>query len=508
MATEAENSLAMTVSTPSGGEASASSSGNQEPLPLTVVVKKKRNLPGMPDPDAEVIALSPKTLMATNRFVCEICNKGFQRDQNLQLHRRGHNLPWKLRQRANKEVRKRVYVCPEVSCVHHDPSRALGDLTGIKKHFCRKHGEKKWKCEKCSKKYAVQSDWKAHLKTCGTKEYRCECGTVFSRRDSFVTHRAFCEALAEESCRDPIKPTDDIKRQKLAESPLPLICAAPPSQKTELQENSVVALHQNPHPASVDGSSNSSNKITGAFSNVYGSPSGGTLHQNPPPASVDGGNSSSKITGAFNSVFSSPLGGNSQPRTSAFSDLVCSASLTSTSVMEPPILCLSSNSSFTLFGTSSQDGPQYARPSQPAMSATALLQKAAEMGAASSNSSFLQGLGLSTASSLGQQESLRWNPENEANTASESASIGHGLGYMTGGGVNLRELMLGPSLLFGSKDTHDFLGLQIGLGGGSSTPRVGGAPALVSSIGGSNILDGAAGTSSSIREGSSEVKTE
>lgn len=175
--------------------------------------KKKRNLPGTPgtlilhhiiillffwfrvplcfvsngigilttDPDAEVIALSPKTLMATNRFICEICNKGFQRDQNLQLHRRGHNLPWKLRQRSNKEVRKKVYICPEKTCVHHDPSRALGDLTGIKKHFSRKHGEKKWKCDKCSKKYAVQSDWKAHTKTCGTREYKCDCGNQFSR---------------------------------------------------------------------------------------------------------------------------------------------------------------------------------------------------------------------------------------------------------------------------------------------------------------------------------------
>lgn len=128
-----------------------------------------------------MIALSPKTLMATNRFLCEICGKGFQRDQNLQLHRRGHNLPWKLKQRTSKEVRKRVYVCPEKTCVHHHPSRALGDLTGIKKHFCRKHGEKKWKCEKCSKRYAVQSDWKAHSKTCGTREYKCDCGTIFSR---------------------------------------------------------------------------------------------------------------------------------------------------------------------------------------------------------------------------------------------------------------------------------------------------------------------------------------
>ncbi|KAG2267415.1 hypothetical protein Bca52824_061970 [Brassica carinata] len=162
---------------------------------------KKKNLPGNPDPEAEVIALSPTTLMATNRFLCEICGKGFQRDQNLQLHRRGHNLPWKLKQRTTKEVRKRVYVCPEKSCVHHHPTRALGDLTGIKKHFCRKHGEKKWKCEKCSKRYAVQSDWKAHSKTCGTREYRCDCGTIFSRRDSFITHRAFCDALAEETAR-------------------------------------------------------------------------------------------------------------------------------------------------------------------------------------------------------------------------------------------------------------------------------------------------------------------
>ncbi|XP_015689076.2 protein indeterminate-domain 7 [Oryza brachyantha] len=164
--------------------------------------KRKRSLPGNPDPEAEVVALSPATLMATNRFVCEICGKGFQRDQNLQLHRRGHNLPWKLKQRGSKEaVRKKVYICPEASCVHHDPSRALGDLTGIKKHFFRKHGEKKWKCDKCSKKYAVHSDWKAHSKICGTREYKCDCGTIFSRRDSFITHRAFCDALTEESAK-------------------------------------------------------------------------------------------------------------------------------------------------------------------------------------------------------------------------------------------------------------------------------------------------------------------
>ncbi|XP_066391106.1 uncharacterized protein [Miscanthus floridulus] len=192
---------------PTDPEAGPEQEAPAEAVPLAAAapapVKKKRNLPGTPDPDAEVIALSPGTLLATNRFVCEVCGKGFQRDQNLQLHRRGHNLPWRLRQRGPGAAppRRRVYVCPEPGCVHHSPARALGDLTGIKKHFCRKHGEKRWACPRCGKRYAVQADLKAHAKTCGTREYRCDCGTLFTRRDSFVTHRAFCGALGEETGR-------------------------------------------------------------------------------------------------------------------------------------------------------------------------------------------------------------------------------------------------------------------------------------------------------------------
>ncbi|XAR48261.1 hypothetical protein NMG60_11031018 [Bertholletia excelsa] len=189
----------LAVQSSNGSPNNPAENGGSSSTPASTISKKKRNLPGNPDPDAEVVALSPRTLMATNRYICEVCHKGFQRDQNLQLHRRGHNLPWKLKQRPTTQVKKRVYICPEPSCVHHDPSRALGDLTGIKKHFCRKHGEKKWKCDKCSKRYAVQSDWKAHSKICGTREYRCDCGTIFSRKDSFVTHRAFCDALTEEN---------------------------------------------------------------------------------------------------------------------------------------------------------------------------------------------------------------------------------------------------------------------------------------------------------------------
>ncbi|CAO2173087.1 unnamed protein product [Urochloa humidicola] len=156
--------------------------------------KKKRRPAGTPDPDAEVVSLSPRTLLESDRYVCEICGQGFQRDQNLQMHRRRHKVPWKLLKReAWEAARKRVFVCPEPSCLHHDPAHALGDLVGIKKHFRRKHsGHRQWACARCSKAYAVHSDYKAHLKTCGTRGHTCDCGRVFSRVESFIEHQDTC----------------------------------------------------------------------------------------------------------------------------------------------------------------------------------------------------------------------------------------------------------------------------------------------------------------------------
>ncbi|KAK7269346.1 hypothetical protein RIF29_22071 [Crotalaria pallida] len=313
------------------------SNTNSQPPPS---VKRKRSLPGNPDPSAEVIALSPNSLMATNRFVCEICNKGFQRDQNLQLHRRGHNLPWKLKQRTSTEVRKRVYVCPEPSCVHHNPARALGDLTGIKKHFCRKHGEKKWKCDKCSKKYAVQSDWKAHSKICGTREYKCDCGTLFSRRDSFITHRAFCDALAEENH----KANEGVQLSKMGSNlqsqiqlPVPNLVPSLP-----INTNNIIP---NPTPQIGVGTSSSSSE----FNNNNHSHSDHKQHNHHPLSS----------SLPINPATTQPFNNNNMAMRNS-----------------SPSLQLSSNLLAAHEGSSSL------------MSATALLQKAAQMGASvSSNNS-------------------------------------------------------------------------------------------------------------------------
>nr|XP_029120205.1 protein indeterminate-domain 6, chloroplastic-like [Elaeis guineensis] len=124
------------------------------------------------DPTAEVVALSPERLLATGVYVCGVCKRGFERDQNLQLHKRSHNLVVSLKKSGTHKKRKRVYVCPEPSCVYHDPTRALGDITGIKKHYLRKHCSRRWRCENCGKMYAVEADMKVHFNRCSTGNFR------------------------------------------------------------------------------------------------------------------------------------------------------------------------------------------------------------------------------------------------------------------------------------------------------------------------------------------------
>ncbi|OEL27318.1 Zinc finger protein MAGPIE [Dichanthelium oligosanthes] len=489
-------------------------------LPLAAAapatVKKKRNLPGTPDPDAEVIALSPGTLLATNRFVCEVCGKGFQRDQNLQLHRRGHNLPWRLRQRGPGAAppRRRVYVCPESGCVHHSPARALGDLTGIKKHFCRKHGEKRWACPRCGKRYAVQADLKAHAKTCGTREYRCDCGTLFTRRDSFVTHRAFCGALVEETGRvvappappsprppDLEAPEENVDKDKekgqeeeenedsaVAEveqpqrveapapevqqripspPPLPQRIPSPPPLPQQpprrpsppplpkepprrpsppplpkepqlfpsplpfpLEQRPVVAVVPNVDEPEVvaettvttmtakledeadqdeDTCFQEADQYKEAeleVSNLLDKDTPMLPCFLPSPSEAIGTDGSSTTCGAGGSVSNSIA-----PSTTAntFAGLFASATTSTTSQsrslrdligVDPTFLCLAIGAPSSLFPQTSASNPgSFAPPPAPHMSATALLQKAAEVGASQSSSSFLKEFGLASSSS-------------------------------------------------------------------------------------------------------------
>ncbi|XWS68701.1 hypothetical protein CRYUN_Cryun04dG0113900 [Craigia yunnanensis] len=421
------------------------------------VSKKKRNLPGTPDPEAEVIALSPKTLMATNRFLCEICGKGFQRDQNLQLHRRGHNLPWKLKQRTTKEPRKRVYVCPEKTCVHHHPSRALGDLTGIKKHFCRKHGEKKWKCEKCSKRYAVQSDWKAHSKTCGTREYKCDCGTLFSRRDSFITHRAFCDALAEETARVNAASsmhslaTNNINYHPMG-NPLGLGMAQqfssifkPISSNDETidQTRRGISLWMGQVSQGHDSIGKSLEEI-----HQFGSVNSGSIYSDPLVSTSNPPASDYQLNWMF---------GNKVSSSNNADELTCtSLPLNNVKENEPQLVSIPS-----LFSTQHHSHPT---PSAN-MSATALLQKAAQIGATSTDTSFLGSFGTKCSNSH-VQDGNRYSGLYASNTP--PTTLGSNLENSANDISTLNQLQMYPAKRRHTQNedstggqTRDFLGVGV-----------------------------------------------
>ncbi|KAI3737018.1 hypothetical protein L2E82_27011 [Cichorium intybus] len=486
-----EHSSAMAVSGTSVEATECASGGNQtEPPSEMLPPKRKRNLPGTPDPDAEVIALSPNSLLATNRFICDICNKGFQRDQNLQLHRRGHNLPWKLKQRTGNEIRKRVYVCPEKSCVHHDPLRALGDLTGIKKHFSRKHGEKKWTCQRCTKKYAVQSDWKAHMKICGSKEYRCDCGSLFSRRDSFITHRAFCDALAHESARAQpptlatISNSDQPVQQSFpTEEPvLHPSCSPPPPPLTPSTDvlspvNSIQSAEPPENATSV--------KWSGAETATYlATTTTATTVSTATTATVSGG-STSNSTSVFASIFASPT--TVEPISLSLSSSLYLSNTTNPSLFPPPDHDLQH---------------QHYRQYLPALSATALLQKAAQMGAKSSNTSFLHALGLALPSSSSgnhQQETTdggHWSNVQMKQERDDNSRLALGLLSATTTTSNLTDLMMGPP----APTTLDFLG--VGMGGGNRVSS-GGLSAYFTSIRSGLHASGAASAVPFFRGGNS-----
>lgn len=198
----------------------------------------------------------------------------------------------------------------------------------------------------------------------------------------------------------------------------------------------------------------------------------------------NGGSSSS----VFASLFASSTASRSlqPPQTPAFAGLIQvtahpdrPADLAASSSIEPISLCLSSNHGSSIFGTAGQERRQYAPPPQPAMSATALLQKAAQMGATATNVSLLRGFGIVSSSSSSQQDNMPWG-HRQVEPENTSVAAGLGLGLHCDGGSALKELMMGTPSVFGPKQTTlDFLGLGMAAGGSPSS----GLSALITSIG-------------------------
>ncbi|KAE9599893.1 putative transcription factor C2H2 family [Lupinus albus] len=258
------------------------------------------------------------------------------------------------------------------------------------------HGEKKWKCEKCSKRYAVQSDWKAHSKTCGTREYKCDCGTIFSRRDSFITHRAFCDALAEETAKVNAGSNMAYSLMQTSMRPdmatdfssifKPISNTEEPSDQT-YRELSLWNMGQTSqaHETFINGNLHEIHQLGSATSQ------GGTLYSGGNPLVVSSSNpppSNYQLNWVFENKVSSN-GNQDLTSTTTSLPLVNNLKDTTNQLVSVPSLYSSQH--------------QSNRTTSENISATALLQKAAQIGATSSTEpSSLGSFGLKSSNGQGQ----------------------------------------------------------------------------------------------------------
>lgn len=264
------------------------------------------------------------------------------------------------------------------------------------------------------------------MKTCGTREYKCDCGTIFSRRDSFVTHRAFCDALAEESARAqtaPVRTGGGGKQGNVNTNTVPAVVSPPSSdvliQCSGIPDDTVVVSPPMTTPPSASAATSSSS----VFASIFAVNQQSSKMPPPPPP---------PIIEAASLALSTPL-------------------------------YISSNGS-SLFPAPDNDHCNYSLP-QPAMSATALLQKAAQIGATVSNQSFLRGLGLEPPSASPSSANIKLE-SNSMSTDNHHLGLGLSPGF--------------PDSMFVNKPTTlDLLGLGIA-GGDSSTT---GLSALLNSFG-------------------------